>query len=129
MKEYRDQLVLLSTGFRLPGERLFFRRARLFTDHIELSGWYPRHSYQRSISLTDVKRVEWPPRDAAGPNHVRLHLSGAESLVLEFEDADRWRRMLEANLSRRAGATARPAAWAAPELSLRDLAAFASSIS
>lgn len=54
-----DAEPILSTRCKLPGRSLWFTRAHLHKDHIELSGWNWRGRFSRSIDLDNIDRFQW----------------------------------------------------------------------
>ncbi|NBC87815.1 MAG: hypothetical protein GVY25_16660 [Bacteroidetes bacterium] len=54
-----DAEPILSTRCKLPGRSLWFTRAHLHEDHIELSGWNWRGRFSRSIDLDNIDRFQW----------------------------------------------------------------------
>ena len=86
---------MLSSRFQYPGRRLFFTRARLFFDRIELSGWKLIKKHERAIALNEVEQVEW---DATASAAV-LHLSEGEPVRLRLKQMERWKRSLDQRLN------------------------------
>lgn len=91
---------LLSTRCRLPDRTLWFGRARLFEDRIELSGWTLRGRYGRTVALADVEEVEW----WTGEEKVNfaLHLKEGRSVPLHLRQAaGTWKFEVQERLDRR----------------------------
>jgi len=54
-----DADPLLSTRCKLPGRSLWFSRAHLHEDHIEISGWNWKGRFSRRIRLSNIDRFQW----------------------------------------------------------------------
>jgi hypothetical protein len=54
-----DAEPILSTRCKLPGRNLWFSRASLHEDRIELSGWTWKGRFSRSIRLDRIDRFQW----------------------------------------------------------------------
>ena len=87
-------VLLLSSRFQYLDRRLFFTRARLFFDRIELTGWVLGKKHVRAIPLDDVAQVEWDPNTSAAV----LHLSEGDPVRLRLSHLDSWKRSLEQRL-------------------------------
>ncbi len=92
--------ALLSSRFRYAGRRLFFGRARLYPDRIELSGITWRGIHRRSVPLDEVARVRWHGGDHQAANFV-LVLRNGETLSLWVAGSGLWKYRVEACLGRR----------------------------
>lgn len=116
-------LELLSSRFEHPSRSLFFTRARLYMDRIELSGWDLRARYRREIPLNRLCYIEWE-----GEGRAVLHLRDAEEpMTLVLHEPAQWRKSLEERL--RWIAPDRPARHAdRRDLPLDQFALFASSM-
>jgi hypothetical protein len=78
---------------RPEAPRVFFGRAILDSEKMELTGWRIGGRYRETISLSDVADVEWWSSVAGVPNfRVRLK-SGAEHLYW-LESAGVWHSVL-----------------------------------
>jgi len=126
---HSHNVLLLSSRFRYPGHRLFFTRARLFFDRIELTGWNLGKRYERTIALDQVDAFEW---DLAAST-VTLRLAEDERLALQLTNLEAWKRSLEQRLSWNSTyyipATAVPTHTSArPDASLHELITFATSM-
>ena len=122
-------IVLLTSRFQYPGRRLFFTRARLFFDRIELSGWDLGKKHTRAIPLDTVDKVDWN-RDAPG---AVVHLTEGEPVALRLSHVDQWKQSLDQRLHWNATnyfPSPAPAATSTtrPDLPLRELITFASSM-
>ena len=124
-ENHQHKIVLLTTSFQERGRRLFFARARLYPDRIELSGWQPGHTYQEQILLARIARIDWP--DAAAPDaDIVLHLQDDTRRVLRLKKISAWRRLLESRLRWRNAAPLR-ANRPAP-LPMKDLVTYTSGL-
>ena len=117
-------VVLLSSRFQYPGRRLFFTRARLFFDRIELTGWQFGKKHTCAIPLDAVDTIEWQTNTA----DAVLHLTEGGPVMLRLAQADQWKQSLDQRLHwnttnyfpTKAPSTTRP------DLSLHDLITFSS---
>ena len=132
---HEHRIELLSTPFKYPMRRLFFARARLYLDRIELSGRLFGEKHAAQIRQDEVARIEWclAARGGAEPN-ATFHLRDGRRVALVLGDVHRWQDMLEERLGWGAGRPggALPAHLlfaATPDLPFRDLVAYASSMS
>jgi hypothetical protein len=124
---YPHKIVLLTTGFRYQDRRLFFARARLFFDRVELSGWQPGERHLSVIPLDAVRRVDWLPAQAGA--NVVLHLEDGTSLPLFLEEASLWQHLLEHRLRWSARTFPVPPSFAPSfERCLTDPAAYACNV-
>lgn len=87
------RIVLLSSSFQFPERRLFFARARLFLDRIELSGWHYNKREVLKIRLDELDHIEWDGTDAV------FHLDGDQTIRIQLPQATSWRYTLEQRLS------------------------------
>ena len=87
-------VLLLSSRFQYPDRRLFFTRARLFFDRIELTGWHLGKKHERAIAIDDVSEIEWDTRSSA----AILHLTDGEPVHLRLSHLDSWQYSLEQRL-------------------------------
>ncbi len=122
-------VVLLTSRFQYPGRRLFFTRARLFFDRIELSGWNLGKKHTHAIPLDAVDKIDWK---SDTPDAV-VHLTEGESVALRLSQVDRWKQSLDQRLHWNATnylpttATKTPSTTR-PDLPLHELITFASSM-
>lgn len=122
------QVVLLSSRFSNPEHKLFFTRARLYLDRIELSGWHLGKKYEARILLQDLDAIDWQ-LDASS---AVFHLREGQAIRVLLPDLERWKQSVEQRLW-----------WSAPgrfpmastshtapsqDLSLRDLVTFTTSM-
>ena len=121
-------IVLLASRFQYPGRRLFFTRARLFFDRIELSGWDLGKRHTRAIPLDAVDTIDWK---SESPDAV-LYLTEGEPVALRLSEVDRWKQSLDRrlhwNLTNYFPTTTKSASTTRPDLPLRELITFASSM-
>lgn len=89
--------TLLSSRFRDPDQRLFFAKASLFPNRIELSGFAFSGMYRRLILLKHIERVEWRVRQKNAPN-ITFWLRNGKKKQLWFNGAGLWKYMIEANV-------------------------------
>lgn len=129
------RIELLCTSFRYPARRLFFARARLYLDRIELSGRFFSEKHAVRIRQDEIERIEWrlTARGTSEPNTV-FHLEDGRQIVLVLGEVHRWQDMLEERLNWRAGRPggllpSRMLFSTTPDLPLHDLVAYASSMS
>ena len=87
-------VVLLTSRFQYPDRRLFFTRARLFFDRIELSGWNLGSKHTRAIPLDTVDKIDWK---SDTPDAV-VHLTEGESVALRLSQVERWKQSLDQRL-------------------------------
>ncbi len=122
-------VVLLTSRFQYPGRRLFFTRARLFFDRIELSGWNLGKKHTHAIPLDAVDKIDWK---SDTPDAV-VHLTEGEPVALRLSQVDRWKQSLDQRLHWNATnylpttATKTPSTTR-PDLPLHELITFASSM-
>ena len=88
---YPHTIVLLSSSFKKPNRRLFFTRARLFFDRIELTGWAFGKKYSTHIFLNEIDKIEW---DAEASGAV-FFLTEGHQVHLELPEMQRWKQSLE----------------------------------
>lgn len=125
---HRHPIVLHASRFRFAEQRLFFSRARLFPDRIELSGWLPGKRLTDCIRLDELKSIEWDAETSV----ATFHRHEAAPVRLRLPDLPRWRQSLEQRLTwsapGRFPVAARTTAAPSPEWSLHDLVAFSTSM-
>jgi hypothetical protein len=81
---------VLSTRFSFEEPALWFARARLLDDAIELTGWRLTGRYQRRIPLHTIVEVDAPTSDC-----LLLWFTTGRTLRLRLDDAARWKRAIE----------------------------------
>ncbi|MFQ5572106.1 MAG: hypothetical protein ACE5G0_20710 [Rhodothermales bacterium] len=91
---FPHNVVLLTSSFKKPDRRLFFTKARLFFDRIELSGWELGKRYVQDIRLDQVERIEW----SAEASGVIFYLTEGGQIRLTLPEMERWKRSLEQRL-------------------------------
>lgn len=133
---HAHRIVLLSTSFRYPKRWLFFARARLYFDRIELSGWLFGAKHGAPIRRDEIEGIEWRlmARSASEPNAI-FHLRDGRLVALVLNDVHRWQDMLEERLGWNVGRLGGrcvpvPALFGTvPDLPFHDFVAYASSMS
>jgi hypothetical protein len=116
----RFRTVLLETGFRTHRARLFRRRARLYFDRIELSGWSWTGYARCIIPLSEVERLEWDEEK------MRVYFDSGEIVILALDQAVDWRHMLERGVMPTGQRST--AAASNTEMSMGDLITYTSSM-
>jgi hypothetical protein len=81
---------VLSTRFSFEEPALWFARARLLDDAIELTGWRLTGRYQRRIPLHTIVEIDAPTSDC-----LLLWFTTGRTLRLRLDDAARWKRAIE----------------------------------
>lgn len=89
MASYRRR-ALLSSSFTFRNPALFYARAQLYADRLELSGWSLRGRYRRCIAAEQVLQV-----DVLSDDGLLLWLSTGETLRLRIREASRWKATIE----------------------------------
>ena len=122
-------VVLLTSRFQYPGRRLFFTRARLFFDRIELSGWKYGKKHTRAIPLDTVDTIDWK---SDTPDAV-VHLAEGEPVALRLSQVDRWKQSLDQRLHWNTTnyfplTTSKATSTTRSDLPLSELISFASSM-
>ena len=102
---HSPSVELLRSRFQHPHRHLFFTRARLFLDRIELSAWKLGARYRHEIPLATLCRVEWQD-DGRAVFHLK---DTEEPLTLVLRQPTRWQHTLEAHLR-----------WSAPDRPARS---------
>lgn len=87
----------LTSPFTFGGPVLWLARARLFADHLELSGWRLRGRYRRRIPLRNILQVDVPRAE-----ELLLWLSNGQSLRLGIPQAHVWKERLESLIAAQA---------------------------
>lgn len=123
------QVVLLSSRFSDPEHKLFFTRARLYLDRIELSGWHLGKKYEARIPLHDLDAIDWQ----TGSSSAVFYLREGQTIRLTLPDLERWKQSVEQRLWWSAPGRfpmASSTSHTAPnqDLSLRDLVTFTTSM-
>ena len=126
---HSHSVLLLSSRFQYSDRRLFFTRARLFFDRIELTGWHLGKKHERSIALDEVTSIEWDAPTSA----AILHLTEGESVRLRLSHLDSWKQSLEQRLWWNATnyfprTTTAVSSTARHDVPLQDLIAYATSM-
>lgn len=77
-----ESTAILTSSVSLPGQTLWFGRAKLYDDHIRVTGWHWTGRHEKRIRLDNLTRVDtWSRAD--GPNMVLRMNDAAEYLRLE----------------------------------------------
>lgn len=79
-----SDVPLRTAAFTLEDRQLFWAKARLYADRLELTGWSFSGRYRRSISLEQIKEAE--PADG----HLLLHLTTGSPLRLGMAAPKQW---------------------------------------
>ncbi len=95
MTTHPHRVQLLSSRFKVHGRRLFFTRARLFLDRIELSGWHLGKRYVEYIPLDRLDDIEWD----AEASDAAFHLNEGKTIRVRLPHMDRWKHSLEQRLT------------------------------
>lgn len=96
MSSYRSKFRILSTGFRYPDSRLFYGRASLYFDRIELGGLGLGGRHSIVIALADVNHFEM---GTASANLVSIGLKSGKVIELVLNDSPIWERYLRSRLA------------------------------
>ena len=88
-----NHIQVLSSHFRYAHKRLFFGKARLFADRIELMGWSRSGHHFRCIPL--ARLVEMDYHSLADDSNLTLHLDDGEEIAIRVKEAHRWREFFE----------------------------------
>ncbi len=86
----RSRSVLRTGRFTFRDPTLFFARARLYPDRLELSGWRLRGRYRRSIPIKQVLQV-----DLLSDDSLMIWLSIGETVRIRIDQAARWKEAIE----------------------------------
>jgi hypothetical protein len=81
---------VLSTRFSFEEPALWFARARLLDDAIELTGWRLTGRYQRRIPLHTIVEIDVPTSDC-----LLLWFTTGRTLRLHLAEAARWKQAIE----------------------------------
>ncbi len=123
-----SHVVLVSSRFRFPEQRLLFPKARLFLDRIELSGWKLQKKVFQEIHLHQVTQVDWHMDDDTAFD-VALHLDDGETVRLALPEATTWKHTLEERLRWSApDRTTVSTTWPQPDLPLDELVTYTTSL-
>ena len=124
--QHPHRTILLSSSFQYPERRLFFARARLFLDRIELSGWNFNKREVRQIQLDELDQIEWNAHDAV------FHLREGGSIRILLPQTASWRHTLEQRFTWSAPGrfpiAARTSTTARHDLPLNELVTFATAM-
>ena len=89
--------ILLSSRFKEPGRRLFFARAALFANRIELSGLALTGIYKRMLFLNNIERVDWKVGQIRKAN-ITFWMRDGDKMQLWMNGAGLWKYMIDANV-------------------------------
>jgi len=81
--------VIWSAAFQFTQPALWWGRAVLYRDRLELRGWTLHGRYCRAIALVHIRHVDVLANDIVG-----LWCVGGETLRLRLRDAAEWKRRL-----------------------------------
>ena len=95
--QYPHKIVLLRSGFQYPEKHLFFARARLFFDRIELTGWHLSERHEEMIPLDAVRSIEW--REEAQRTTAVLLLDDDRRIELSLCEGHQWKDALALRMS------------------------------
>ncbi|HMB93693.1 MAG TPA: hypothetical protein VKP65_22770 [Rhodothermales bacterium] len=90
---YPNHIQLLSSHFRYAHKRLFFGRARLFADRIELAGWSASGYHFRCLPLARMVDVDYHPLKE--DSNLTFYLDDGEEISIRVQEAHRWRECYE----------------------------------
>lgn len=96
-KEREKEEVLLTGRFRDPQQRLFFTKALLFPNRIELSGMALTGMYHRLLMLDGIEHVEWKAGQVKKAN-ITFWMRDGRKLCFWMHSAGLWKYMVEANV-------------------------------
>lgn len=96
-KEREKEEVLLTSRFRDPQQRLFFTKASLFPNRIELSGMALTGMYHRLLMLDGIEQVEWKAGQIKKAN-LTFWMRDGRKLRFWINCAGLWKYMIEANV-------------------------------
>lgn len=80
--------------FQFSDPNLWWARARLYTDRLELTGWHWRGRYRRVLPLHQILQVDVP-----GDENLLIWLASGETVRLRIKEANRWKTAIEARLA------------------------------
>lgn len=90
---YPNHIQLLSSHFRYAHKRLFFGKARLFADRIELAGWSASGYHFRCLPLVRLVDMDYHP--LTDDANLTLYLDDGEEISIRVQEAHRWREFYE----------------------------------
>lgn len=96
--------LLLSSRFGYADRTVFFGRARLFADRIDLKGWSWTGRHRRVILLHEVEQVRWWSGRDHSANLV-LYLEDGGRVSLRVGASGLWKYQIEALLGRQLNVT------------------------
>lgn len=96
MSAFKSRFRILSTGFRYPESRLFYGRASLFFDRIELTGLGLSGRHLMVIALDDIREFE--PAQTKN-NLLSLRLKNDETIELVLNQHTLWEQYLSSRLA------------------------------
>lgn len=122
---YPHKVVLLRSGFQYPERHLFFARARLYFDRLELTGWHLNEHHEEVIPLDQVDTIAW--NDDQEPVTVELQLKDGRCFALSLSQPTLWKHFLDMRMTWSNSRPAFPVDRQPP--SLKDLIAYSTSMS
>lgn len=90
--------IILSARFHLPETRIFFPKAKLYADRIELRGWSAKGRYARTIALAEVEDTKW--WFGRSDINFALYLKSGEDLLMHLRGAGNWKYTLDEIMQR-----------------------------
>lgn len=88
---------MLTSRFRDPHRRLFFTKALLFPNRIELSGMALTGMYHRLLMLDGIDHVEWRAGQIKNAN-ITFWMRDGSKMKLWMHSAGLWKYMVDANV-------------------------------
>lgn len=88
---------MLTSRFRDPQKRLFFTKALLFPNRIELSGMALTGMYHRLLMLDGIEHVEWKAGQLKKAN-LTFWMRDGTKLRYWMNSAGLWKYMIDANV-------------------------------
>jgi hypothetical protein len=79
-----SDVALRTAPFRSRDQWLFWPRARLYSDRLELTGWSLSGRYRRVIPLGRIEEAE------AADGHLVLHRTAGSPLRLGMDAPEQW---------------------------------------
>lgn len=94
LSDERADSVLHESSFQYPDRWLFWARARLYADRLELTGWHWTGRHRRVVPLSDIAQVKWWTAAEHTVNFA-LHLHDGERVRLQIKGAGLWKFEVE----------------------------------
>ncbi len=98
MSNFKKGKTLLASRFQLPDARLFFTKARLYSNCIVLKGWSTSGRYSRTILFSEIEDTQW----WFGRTDINfaIYLTSGEDLLLHIKGAGNWKYTLDELMNR-----------------------------